>query len=83
MSRIPIGCSVQYTDPGAEGSNHVRRWGTNGSAWVKMISNLHEFKVVAPKVDRTKNKTPSLQSWGLERYRQGTQVVSLDEAFSD
>jgi len=30
-----------------------------------MISNLQEFKVVVPKVDRTNNKTPSLTVVGI------------------
>ena len=30
-----------------------------------MISNFHENKVVQPKFDRTKNKTPSLTVMGI------------------
>lgn len=37
--------------------------------WVKSISNLQEIKAVVPRVGRTKNKIPSLQSWGSRSVR--------------
>ena len=33
-------------------------------AWVEIISNSHESKVLQSNGDRTEHKTPSLRSWG-------------------
>ena len=38
---------------------------SSGGPWEKLASDCHENRVVQPKLDRTKHKTPSLRSWGL------------------
>ena len=38
-------------------------------AWVKMISNYQEIRVIQPNVDQTKHKTPSLTVVGIKHSK--------------
>ena len=37
-------------------------------AWVEIISNSHETKVLQPNGDQTEHKTPPFPSWGLALF---------------
>ena len=54
-----------YLGAASQGCHVEQGIQTKYSPWVKSNLNLHEIKVVQPKVDRTNNKTPSLPVVGI------------------